>query len=768
MKPSKFNWNNKTAVTYPPNYDALLEKWDIPLSFKSYVFHLGLTTDEAFALFFTPQLNDLCSPYDLYDMEKSVKRIYQAIEKEEAILIYGDYDADGITSTTVLKEALEELGANVTYHIPDRFKEGYGPNEKVYQMYIDQGIQLIITVDNGVSGHKALQLAKNCGVDVIVTDHHELPEILPPAYSIIHPRHPKGSFPFKDLAGVGVSFKLACALLEDIPLESLELVAIGSIADLVPLVGENRRLVQFGLQQLQKTDRLGLQALCQVAHVSLEEVTEETIGFQLAPRLNAIGRLENASLGVALLSTFDADEALVYATTINEINEKRKELVQKTTQEALLMIEQLPNEPDVFVLAKKGWHEGILGIVAGKITQQFQKPTLILTIHPTTSIAKGSARSIGQFNIYQALKDNNNLFLTFGGHHMAAGLSLQESDLNTLTQVVNASFVKQNVGENKTELPLYFTYPPEKITKEFYNQLVRFAPFGYGNPLPKVLCPKQNPKNVKVIGQSKNHLKFQLLTKESPLDVLAFQFGKESKTFKENETIDLVGEVHLNNWNGISTVQFHLFDYQVEGLEIFDYRHQKIKLRDIVNTQDHRYLVFDQTTKTHFQLKDEEVFHLKEDGNKPLSIVLVDCPKTREELKEIVQKASFTRLYLYGYSNQQAYLNGLPTRHAFAKVFHFLQKGKDFDVRYKSKEMANFLQLSLAHFIFILQVFFDLEFVTIVEGILNVVPVEKRKSKELTESTIYQEYQEKMKVEEFLLYSPITTIKKWLQTEEQE
>ena len=315
--------------------DELIEETGFPKIVLQILMERGYDSLEAINNFLDPDARGLYDPNFMHDMELGVDRIQQAIMNGEKIVIYGDYDVDGITSTALMYETLEELGAEVEYYIPDRFKDGYGPNVEVYKRLIDEGVSLIVTVDNGVAGHEAIDYANQHGVDVVITDHHELPETLPDAYAIIHPRHPEGDYPFGELSGVGVAFKVAAALLEELPQDVLDLVALGTVADLVSLTGENRILVKYGLQLLQQTMRPGLQSLYKVAGIEVPTITEETIGFSLAPRLNALGRMENGSLGVELLTTLDEERAEELAKTTNQLNIKRQEEVNKIVEESL-------------------------------------------------------------------------------------------------------------------------------------------------------------------------------------------------------------------------------------------------------------------------------------------------------------------------------------------------------------------------------------------------------------------------------------------------
>ena len=327
MKRANFHWVRPQDSEATPVFKELIQARKIPERIGALLWQRNIRTAEALDAFLSTDLQYLHDPFLFHDMDKAVERIHEAILNGERILIYGDYDADGITSTTVLKETLELLGAEAEYYLPNRFSDGYGPNITVYQDKIAAGTQLIITVDNGVSGHEAIAYAQGQGVDVIVTDHHELPAELPEAFAIVHPRHPEGNYPFGDLAGVGVAFKVACALLEEVPVELLDLVAIGTIADMVSLTDENRLLVSNGLKMIQQTDRLGLNELLTVSGLKKRTVNETDIGFAVGPRLNAIGRLEDPNPAVRLLTTFDEEEAVTLAKTLDTINQQRKTLI---------------------------------------------------------------------------------------------------------------------------------------------------------------------------------------------------------------------------------------------------------------------------------------------------------------------------------------------------------------------------------------------------------------------------------------------------------
>src|SRR5699024_7924223 len=348
-------------------------------------------------------------PLLMSDMTKAVERINLAIDQNQKILVYGDYDADGVTSTTILVNTLKELGAHVGWYIPNRFSEGYGPNEMAFKNAYEEGISLIITVDNGIQGHDEIQMVQDLGIDVIVTDHHEIGETMPNAYAIVHPMHPDFEYPFKYLCGAGVAYKLAQNLLADPPAYFLGLVAIGTIADLVSLTDEKRTLVQNGLEMLNRHCPPSIKAILKQSGYN-DEINEETIGFISGPRLNAVGRLEDAGLAAELLMTDTDEEAEFLAEQVEFFNQERKDIVAQITEEALLVAEtQVQKGYKFLLLAEPDWHEGVLGIVASKIVETYSLPTLILNVDEAQGHAKGSARSIAQVSMFEILNAHSEL-----------------------------------------------------------------------------------------------------------------------------------------------------------------------------------------------------------------------------------------------------------------------------------------------------------------------------------------------------------------------
>ncbi|OTN76529.1 single-stranded-DNA-specific exonuclease RecJ [Enterococcus sp. 8G7_MSG3316] len=764
MKQANFLWVQPETSELSPAFKELLQTHTIPEHIGRLLWQRNIRSADALAAFLRPDLDHLYDPFLLFDMEKAVARIHEAIINEERILIYGDYDADGITSTTVLKETLELLGAEVSTYLPNRFTDGYGPNLAVYKKMISEGIQLIVTVDNGVSGHEAIAYAQQQGVDVIVTDHHELPEALPDAYAIIHPRHPSGDYPFGDLAGVGVAFKTACALLEEVPLELLDLVAIGTIADMVSLTDENRILVSNGLKMIQQSDRIGLNELLSISGVNKQQITETDIGFSVGPRLNAIGRLEDPNPAVTLMTTFDQEEAAALARELDTINQQRKSFVEAIMKEAQ---QKINPENEVHLVVGDNWHEGVLGIVAGRLMQQTGRPVIVLT-KKEQGVAKGSGRSVAALNLFEMLSTMRDLFVNFGGHHAAVGLTIPTDDLALLQESMNKYVASEGIDLSEG-IPLQIddTLSLGDVTIELIDSLKVLAPFGLGNPLPKFLIKDLHTKSARQIGAEKQHLKLVMEDNTSTqLDVIGFGFGAEAHEF-DNDDLSLVGQLTINEWNGNKKPQLMMDDFAVAGFQLFDYRSKRMRQGISFGNQTLGISFWAKLTTeaqrvcpnlTVYQTMPEliDVFNQGDFQE----IAFLDCPKEPQVMKEIVEALAVNRINIVLLSPEDAYLDGVGSRDQYSRLFKLIQQQEQLDVRYKLKSIADFLKLPEKLLIFMIQVFSELEFVTIKDGVLkkNAAPA----NHPLTDSTVYQQRQQMIKTEEFLLMSDLSTLKQWL------
>ena len=736
MITSKYDWQIATNFS-DESFIKKAKKLGLEASVANLVYQRGIQTEEALRDFLEPSLDQLHDPYELHDMDKAVTRIRQAIENYEQILIYGDYDADGMTSASIVKEALEQLGAECQVYLPNRFTDGYGPNASVYKYFIEnQGISLIVTVDNGVAGHEAIELAQSMGVDVIVTDHHSMPEVLPDAYAIIHPEHPEADYPFQHLAGCGVAFKLATALLEEVQVELLDLVAIGTIADMVSLTGENRILVKYGLSVLKNTQRIGLQELFKIAGIQENEVDEETVGFQIAPRLNALGRLDDPNPAIELLTGFDEEEARDIALMINQKNEERKEIVQKIYDEAKTIVNL--NKP-VQVLAGKGWNPGVLGIVAGRLLEELHQPVIVLNIE--NGLAKGSARSIEAVDIFEALDPHRDLFVAFGGHAGAAGMTLEASKLEALSQVLVAYIEDNQVDlSTKNELFLDEELSLPDLTLETLKNFEKLAPFGMDNKKPVFYLKDFKVENAHTMGAGNTHLKLKISQADAVFEVVAFGLGNLATEFSQTKNLELAVTLSVNKWNGQTSLQLMLVDARVNGIQLFNIRGKNAPLPENVPV-----LRFS-----------EEMPNLE----KSRAVVVYDLPERLNQLKVIIQQGHFEAIYFKNEIAQPYYLTGFGTRDQFAKLYKTIYQFPEFDIRYKLKELAVYLKIDPILLIKMIQIFEELDFVTIQDGVMQVN--KKAEKKAIENSHIYQELKKTVKEQELMALGTVQEIYDYL------
>lgn len=718
MISSKYTWQLDNRL---PDDDFLkaAKKEGLDKLAATILFNRGVETAEELTAFLQADLSQLHDPYLLHDMDRAVERIRSAIEQNEKILVYGDYDADGMTSAAIVKEALEMLGAEVLVYLPNRFTDGYGPNLSVYQYFIEQeGISLIVTVDNGVAGHEAIAYAQGEGVDVVVTDHHSLPAELPEAYALVHPEHPDADYPFKHLAGCGVAFKLATALLETVPTELLDLVAIGTIADMVSLTGENRILVKSGLQVLKSTERFGLQELLRLADVDPESLTEETVGFTIAPQLNALGRLDDPNPAIDLLTGFDDEEAQQLALMIEAKNEERKNLVARIYEEASQMVDP---RSSVQVLAKESWHPGVLGIVAGRLLETLGQPVIVLGI--TDGQAKGSARSPEAFDLFTALSPHPELFVAFGGHSGAAGMTLLVEQLPALKAVLSEALAEQTIDlSQKPSLPVVGQLSLSELSLDTIKSLNKLAPFGMDNRKPVFLLKGIKVTQARTMGQGGAHLKLKVQEGETAYDVVAFNQGHLVQEFQQAKGLELLVTLSVNRWNGATTLQLMLEDARVDGVQLFDLRAKTAPLPAGVPV-------------------------LSTDTSSPV-VVLADLPNTLEDLQGLFEGKTFEAIYFKNTINTPYYLSGYGTRDQYAKLYKTIYQYPEFDVRYKLKELSYFLKIDQSLLIKMIQIFEELGFVSIADGVMTVNKAADKRP--IADSQIYQELVATVKYQELM------------------
>lgn len=506
----------------------------------------------------------LANPFTMKDMEKAVRRIADAIDNQQKITIYGDYDVDGITSCAILYRLLTKLGASVEYYIPERQSEGYGLNSQALEHLYQTGTTLVISVDCGISSleETAAMIGK---MDIIITDHHQPPAVLPTAAAIINPKREDCSYAEKQLAGVGVAFKLCQALWAmrhcqaQLLLDDIELVAVGTIADIVPLVGENRLLVKLGLERLPKTENIGLRSLMEVCNLKDARIDAGKVGFMLAPRLNAAGRVGHASLAVELLVTQDRERARQIAILLDEENCHRQVLEKQILEAA----EQVIDPKDlttgkVLIVDGENWHPGVIGIVASRLVDRYYRPTIVISTRD--GIGKGSCRSIPGFDMYEALTACSDLLVKFGGHKQAAGLTIEVSNITAFRQRMNERAALLSDDTYRPILQIDTLVSLEQINAALLEQLACLAPHGMGNPTPVFACRELQVADLRSIGQDGKHLKLKVRRQNSTGDVIAWGMGEMVASIQRNDSIDLAFAPEFNEWQGYRNIQLKAFD----------------------------------------------------------------------------------------------------------------------------------------------------------------------------------------------------------------
>lgn len=739
-------------------------KIDLPISntVKYILARRGIQTTEEAKKFLYPTRNQLHDPFLFPDMNKAVNRIKKAIDNQEKILIYGDYDADGVTSTAVLMRTLTYLGANVNYYIPNRFTEGYGPNENAFQEAYELGYTLIITVDNGIAAPIEAQLLKSLNVDLIITDHHEAQDEIPEAYAIIHPQF-ANTYPFKHLAGVGVAFKLAHALLGEFPEQLLGLAAIGTVADLVPLVDENRVIVKEGIDVLNKSQIAGITALKEIANV--DHIDENTIGFAFGPRLNAVGRLQDASLAVELLLEDDYEVALDIAKEIDDLNRQRQQLVSQIVEEAMIEIEENYKDDYIIVLAKENWNSGVLGIVASRIVNQYHRPTILLSINKENNEAKGSARSIPSFDMFEHGMALREYFLQFGGHQQAAGMTVAVDQIDILREKLNER-AKQTLTKDDfvPKIEIEAEIGLADLNFSFPEQINMLAPFGMGNPKPIFQINDVQIDSIRRIGSKLNHLKLIGIKDEQSFDMIGFQLGELANQLASKSTVSVVGEIEINEWNGHKKIQLVLKDIASNEVQIFDYRGNKNwqQLNDqivleniaILSFKDFVHEIPSQIPVINFE-KETIINRLTNIEN----IILIDLPKNIDDLIYVLQNKRFNIIYVCFQNDSSYYFEQIPSREQFKVLYATLYKNKSI-FEHQKQQLADAKKWTLSQLDFMLNVFLDLNFVTIKNG--EIIIQKDAKQQPLTNSKTYQQRLKDIEIEKILYYSHFDDLKQWM------
>lgn len=527
----------------------------------------GLKTQQTIDEFFNPDYDeDLHDPFLMKGMKKAVTRIQKALKNKEKITIFGDYDADGVCGTAILSEALNILGAKPNIYIPDRNKEGNGLNLNAVKEVAAKKTNLIITVDCGSSDFEEVKLANKLGMNVIIVDHHEVTDKLPTAFCVVNPRQKGEKYPFRELAGSGVAFKLVQALIKIIKSPStgsgfekwlLDLVAIATVADIMPLLGENRTLVKYGLIVLSKTRRIGLQELMKVARIN-SNLNTDALAYILGPRLNAAGRMDHANTAYELLVSKSQKKTEALARRLDNKNQDR----QRLTDKILKAVEKrIDKKQKLIFQGDEDWPIGIAGLIAGRLTEKYYRPTIIF--QKMRDISKGSARSISGFNIVNAISRCQELLKDFGGHPKAAGFTISNKNLKKikekLLQIANKSLTKNKL---RPVLNIDLKIEPRSLDFKFYDKVQKLAPFGEKNVNPLFLMKGLTVSSIKLVGKNANHLKLYLTKELEKFQAIGFGLGDFCDNIKQEDKIDVVFELIVNEWNGTRELQLKIIDLQ--------------------------------------------------------------------------------------------------------------------------------------------------------------------------------------------------------------
>lgn len=533
--------------------------------------HRGYLEPQAADEFLNPSLDRLGDPKLLPDYEEAQAAILGARDRKELIFIHGDYDADGITSAAILDRFLSKIGCQVRTHVPHRMKEGYGIHQMAVQAAHDAGAKLFLTCDCGTSAHEPVKMAVEAGMKVVVTDHHHVGTELPDAAAVMNPHRSSSEYPFQDLCGAGVVFRLCEGLTRELgmPVDKyrdnfLDLAAIGTIADVMPLVGENRIIAHFGLQRLSEGRKVGLRELMREAKIT-PPVRSYNIGFGIGPRLNAAGRIDDAALALQLVQTTDELEAVQLAKQIEVVNSNRRaEQLRIIAEAAERVIQTKAHEKNIIILADPGWHPGIVGIVAGRLVEQFRRPVFVMNVDEKAGVVKGSGRSIPKFHLASAIEQNPDLFLGGGGHAMAAGCSFEQARYDEVVEKLDAFAGTMLTPEDFVPVrKVDAEIEPTEVAKKAVLELERLEPFGHGNPTPQFLVRDMELLQ-KTPTKSPEHLRLSIRRPPAPaFTAMAFGIGEQFDSIESGSRMDVVVEACIDRWNGGEYLKLHVEDYAV-------------------------------------------------------------------------------------------------------------------------------------------------------------------------------------------------------------
>lgn len=556
---------NKKWQIYQSDYEKikeLQEKYNINKLLATILSNRGIIEEKQIKKFLDPKRTDFYNPFLMPDMESAVNRILKAIENNEKIIIYGDYDVDGITSVTVLKSFFQDRGIHVDEYIPNRLNEGYGLNKTAIEKISKQKYMLMITVDCGISAIEEIDYANQLGIETIVTDHHEPGNELPKALAVVDAKRKDNKYPCRNLAGVGVVFKLIQALSIKLNLDEkeylkyLDIVCVGTISDIVPLEDENRVIVKLGLKLVSQTRNLGLREILKLS--GYQQIDSTTISFGVAPRINACGRMGHQEDALKLFTTKDINEVIKLAEKLNEYNKERQDIEKNIYNEAIEIIDKDDlDKKNTIVVMGKNWHHGVIGIVSSKITELYFKPSILLC--EEDDYGKGSGRSIPGFDLYKALTECKDKIDKFGGHSMAVGINVKKEQFNEFRNKLEEIAKEQHIEEIVPILNIDAQVELDEINKDMVNSLKELEPYGEGNKMPIFAFKNLRIDSIRALSEGK-HLKLTLKDKKNIVNAIGFNLGYLSSEYKIGDKIDVVGNLEINSFNGVDNLQINIKD----------------------------------------------------------------------------------------------------------------------------------------------------------------------------------------------------------------
>ena len=547
--------NNKEQV------EKLVKESNLSSLLASILINRNITTLQEVELFLNPTRNDFHNPFLMPDMEMAVNRILEAISNQEKVIIYGDYDVDGITSITVLKKFLAERGLLVGEYTPNRLNEGYGLNKNAVKKIYEQGYTLIITVDCGISGNEEIEYATQLGMEVIVTDHHEPGEEIPKCIAVVDAKRKDSEYPFNQLAGVGVVFKLIQAISIKMKLDEkeylkyLDIVCVGTISDIVPLINENRVIAKLGLKLIPMTKNIGLKTLIQ--SVGYQNIDSTSISFGIAPRINACGRMGFQEEALKLLLTDSKEEAYKITEILNKYNVERQETEKEIFDQAIKQIEKSETDEPCIVLGKEGWHHGVIGIVSSKVTDLYFKPSILICFEGEEG--KGSGRSIPGFDLHKALMDCSTYIEKFGGHSMAVGINIKKKNFEKFKKEFEEYAQSHGISDIIPIIKIDEETSLKEINLQTVKDLSLLEPFGEANKVPLFMIKSLKIHAIRTLSEGK-HLKLRLGQDNYIIEGIGFGIGKIAENYLIGDKVDVVGNLEINSFNGIEQVQLVIKD----------------------------------------------------------------------------------------------------------------------------------------------------------------------------------------------------------------